>query len=1034
MRLIRWSVEHPSVVFSFYALTLVLGAFALWKLVPLRLNPAVKSPQLAVVTGAPGVPALLVEQQLTEPLERALVELPNLKNIRSSSMEGMSLIILEFPYGYDPGQAMASATALASSVDLGRSGENLPGHAGTAPQVVVFDPLRIPVLRLAIQAPEWDSVRLSRVLERELTPRLRELSEVETVWLFGEARSEVEVAVDRDLLASLGLSLSELRAKLDSANFAQAAGTLDSPGARSIALQTVNQADSVDDLARLVVSSVAGRPVELAEVAQLSRRASSGHSVYRFNGRQAVELCIVEGPQASSPGTAGAVAKVIEEFTSRHPGLTVEVAYDNAHFVGVLSQRVGWEVVGAIVLTGLVVYLFLGDARGTAVVLAAIPASLSCAVLFFPLLGLSFNSSTLVGLLLAIGRLVDDTIIDLCSVARLRAEGRAASEAVIEGCSGVRRAVISATFVIAAVMLPLTFSGGLTQDMFEGIVWPYLLTLAASLLVALTLSPCLMARLYYGVEPQPPGRGERFFHTLERRYRGLLVKALRRPALVTAAAGALIYLALTALPLVGWEMMPAADTGQIYAVLEARPGTPLAETERMAGELEAILRRQPEVRLVSTEIGMSPLAALASGYAPGGSQTACMMVTLTDKGERERSLWQIADAVYVEAKLSIPNLRQLSLREMGSDVMATSMAPVHLVIKGPELERLAYLTERIQDLALASETLSHPIAGLTQVGTGWSLEDGALGLVPEQGALAELGLSVEELARQAFAALDGEMARSRLVDGSPILLTYRAEERRTLADLKQVMVTGSKGSRPLERLAQTESVLWPSMIEHDGLQRSNSVTASYRKGGPGSMVLGMEWLMAARMQLGLPPGYSIEQRGDMVSMMDSSRRLLWGMGLSLLLMYLVLAAQFRSTRLPLVIMTAIPLSLPGVVLALLLAQQTISTVSLLGFVVLIGMDVTASILLLDVVAASHRRGGGPWRALLTGAPARLRPVVMTVMVTLVVLSPLAFSPATGTDAYAPLATVIVGGLTVSGVLTLVFVPVLYSLLGRRANR
>ena len=499
-------------------------------------------------------------------------------------------------------------------------------------------------------------------------------------------------------------------------------------------------------------------------------------------------------------------------------------------------------------------------------------------------------------------------------------------------------------------------------------------------------------------------------------------------------AGAFIYLALTALPLVGWEMMPAADTGQIYAVLEARPGTPLAETERMAVQLEAILRRQPEVRRVSTEIGMGSLEALATGYAPTGSQTACMMVTLTDKGKRDRSLWQIADAVHREARLSISNLRQLSLREMGSDVMATSMAPVHLVIKGPELERLAYLTEQTQQLAYRSEALSDPVTGLVQPGTGWSLEAGALGLVPDHGALAELGLSSGELARQAFAALDGEMVRSRLPDGTPILLSYQGKERRTLADLKHLIITGPKGVQPLERLAQTESVLWPSMIEHDGLQRSNSVTASYRKGGPGSMVLSMEWLMAARTQLGLPPGYSIEQRGDMVSMMDSTRRLLWGMGLSLLLMYLTLAVQFRSVKLPLVIMTAIPLSLPGVVLALLLAQQTISTVSLLGFVVLVGMDVTASILLLDAVQASHRRGTPPWRALLRGAPERLRPVVMTVMVTLVVLSPLAFSPATGTDAYAPLASVIVGGLTVSGLLTLFFVPVLYSLMGRGTGR
>lgn len=1029
MRLIRWSVEHSSAVLSFFAVLLVLGGLALWKLVPLRLNPSVKSPQLAVVTQAPGMSALLVEQRLTNPLERALSELPDLQNIRSSSMEGMSFIILEFPYGFDPQQAAPNATAIASSVELEPIGEESSGHASMTPRVVPYDPLRIPVLRLAVQAPDWDAVRLADLIERELAPRLRQIPEVEAVWSFGAIRPEVEVAVDRELLASFGLSLTQVRQKIDQANSSLSAGTLDNPGVRSVPIQVGGQAEQASDLGNIVLSHSAGQPVTLDDVAQLSWRASPGHSTYRFNGTQAVEINILEGPQSSSPRTAKAVRAAVSEALQQHPGLVIEVAYDNAHFVSVLGQRVWWELGLAIVLTGLVVYLFLGDARGTAVVLAAIPTTLACTVLFFPLLGLSFNSSTLVGLLLAIGRLVDDTIIDLCSVARHRGEGRSAKEAAIEGCSGVRRAVVSATVVIAAVMLPLTFTGGLTQDMFEGIVWPYLLALAASLLVALTLSPCLMAKLYEGLPPQPPSRGERFFLNLEHRYRKLLAKALRYRTLVIGAAVGAVYLAVTLVPLIGWEMMPAADTGQIYAVIEARPGTPLVETTRMAGKLEAILRRQPEVQRVSTEIGMGPLPAMSTGYGPTGSHMACMMVTLSDKGDRRRTLWQIADAVYTEASLSIPNLRQLSLREMGSDVMATSMAPVHLVIKGPDLARLAYLTEQTQELAYRSESLSNPVRGLSQIGTGWSLETGARSLRPDLNALSRLDLTPNDLARQAYAALDGEMARSTLVDGTPILISYQAQQSRTLDDLKNVVISGPKGSQTLGRLAEIEGTIWPSMIEHEGLQRSNSVVASYRKGGPGSMVLGMDWLMAARMQLGIPPGYSIEQRGDMVSMMDSSRRLFWGMGVSLLLMYLALAVQFRSPKLPLVIMTAIPLSLPGVVLALLLAHQTISTVSLLGFVVLIGMDVTASILLLDAVLQRHR-GGKPWRALLSGAPARLKPVLMTVLVTLVVLLPLAFSPSTGTDAYAPLASVIVGGLTVSGMLTLFLVPVLYSFVAR----
>lgn len=1032
MRVIRWSVDHSFWVFSFYAVVLCLSIITLWKFVPLRLNPSIKSPQLAVLVNRPGMSAKLVESEVTDRIEPLLAQVPKLQSLRSSSMPGMSLAILEFPYGHDPDSSVASVSTALAGVEFGPTGDDEGGgHAAMAPQVFPYDPLKLPVLRLAVRADDWDAVRLADLVEQELTPRLRRLPEVEAVWSFGVARPEVEVAVDRDKLAVWGLSLSQVREAIEETTLPQGSGTLDSPGSRSLPFALEGQAQNLSELGKVVLATVEGRPVTLDQVAKLSRVLVTEHSNYRFNGREAIEINILEDAYASSPRTAAAVAAELSQIRQEFPGLSIEVAYDNAHFVTALSHRVWWELALAVALTGLVAYLFLGDWRGTGVVLATIPATLALTILWFPLLGLSFNSSTLVGLLLAIGRLVDDTIIDLCAVARLRALGQSSREAAFEGCSGVRRAVISATIVIALVMVPLTMTGGLTQDMFEGIVWPYLLALLASLIVALTLSPALMAVVYEGVAPSlVRSRGERALMGLERRYRALLAKALRYRVAVVGSAIAAVYLALCLVPMLGWEMMPAADTGQLYVMLEARPGTSLEETTRMATKLEAVLRRQPEVRRVSTEVGMSGLQGLSSGYAPMGSHMACLFVTLSDMGQRQRSLWQVADAVYVQASLTVPNIRQLSIKEMGSDVMATSMSPVQLVIKGPDLLRLAHLAEETKELAYRSEALAHPTRGLIQVATTWSLDSGARTLKPGLAALSALDLSPNDLARQAAAALDGEMASSTMLDGTPIKIAYQAQQRRSLDDLKAIVISGSQGTERLDRLARIEGDVWPSMIEHVDLQRSNSVVAGYRKGGPGSMVLGMEWLMASRMQLGLPPGYSIEQRGDMVTMMDSSRRLFQGIGLSLLLMYSALALQFRSARLPLAIMAAIPMSLPGVFLALLLAQQTISTVSILGFAVLVGMDVTTSILLLDAVSSRHRTGA-PWRALLGGAPSRLRPVLMTVVVTLAVLAPLAFFPQTGTDAYAPLATVIVGGLTVSGVLTLVLVPVLYSLIRRR---
>lgn len=1029
MRLIRWSVDNPGSVLALALGVFVLGALSLWRLVPLRLTPQVESSQIAVVTQSMGMQAVLVERHLTDPLERALNGVANVISLRSMSMDGMSVILLEFPYGHDLSAGAADAEDALAGVELGLDDDS-SGHAAMAPRVVPYDPLKIPVLRLAVTARDWDPSALADFIDTELTARLKRVPGVESVETFGLPGRQVSVLVDRDAAADAGLGIVDVRDAIDRSNSAQNAGALHDALTRTTPVQLDAQAQTAEDLESIVVAQRPsnGRPVTLEDVATVDWHLATGRSLYRYNGEEAIEVNILEGPEASSPRTVASVRSALVELTRDHSGLEVKEAYNNAHFVGIVATNVWWELGLAVVLTGLVAFLFLGDWRGTLVVLATVPITLACAVLFFAPLGLSFNSSTLIGLLLAIGRLVDDTIIDLCSVARHRGMGKDARTAAIDGCSEVRRAVVSATLVICLVMLPLTFAGGLTQDMFSGIVWPFLLALAASLGVAMTLTPCLIARLYSGVAPERKlSRSERFLQALEARYRSALARALRYRASVLCGAVGAIYVAFMMYPLIGWEMMPQADTGQVYAALEARPGTPADETARLAEKLEKILLRQPEVLKVSTEIGHGDSMATFTGYGPKSPNRAAMLITLSDKSDRRRSLWQIIDAVYNEATLTIPHLRQLTLKEMGSDVMATSMAPVQLVIRGPNLERLAYLGEQTRDLALQSDRLVGPGA-LTQVSTSWSLEDEGWSLKPKPAALAAIGLSAESLAQQASMALAGEAARTTLIDGTPIMLSYPSLQRRSFADMQSVELRGTSGSQPLAALVVIEPATTPSMIEHDDLQRCVSATADYRKGGAGSMQLSMDWLMASRMRVGFPTGYSIGQRGDMLTMMDSSRRLLWGMGVAVVLMYLALAVQFRSASLPLVIMAAIPVSLPGVLLALVLSHQTISTVSLLGLVVLIGMDVTASILLLDAVLLRQVPGKSAWRALLVGAPGRLRPVLMTVMVTLAVMTPLALFPATGMDAYAPLATVIMGGLTMSSVLTLFVVPVLYSLL------
>jgi HAE1 family hydrophobic/amphiphilic exporter-1 len=925
VRLIAWSLDHRRIILGSYGLVLVLAVLSLAWWIPTRLNPALPSPLLAVLTSCPNQSASQVERSTTNPLERDLARLPQLLHMRSMSMHELSLIVLEFPYGRDISGLLPVVAA------------QLPSGS----RVVRYDPLDLPVLSLALRYPGQDSLWLRQLLEKEAVSAFRQIEGVSRVSLFGP-RQQLEVYVKPDL-SGVPLGQPDL-ARPDPARLTEAENLL----------------SGLRDLEELNSLKLGARP--LREQALVRLVAGHDSPRYRYNGQEGFELSLFQSARASSPLLVGRLRQAEAELKARYPGLLIEEAYNNAHFVEVMQASVWLELLLAVVFTGAVVWFFLGEVRGTLIALATLPTALALTLIGFVPLGLSLNSSSLVGLLLALGRLVDDTVIDLHAVAAHRAQGKSVGQAALEGCSEVRPAVVSSTLVLALAMLPLTWCGGLTQDMFQGIIWPFLLSLGASLLVSLTLTPVLISLIYRGA-PHESG--------WESRYRGWLASALKRPGTVLGVAASACYLAWQLVPLIGSEMMPAADTGQIYVELEARPNSSTDETSKLAAGVEEILRRLPEVRGVSCEIGMDSQAPALSGYDLGASHSARMLVTLVDSNRRRRDLWEIADQVYGAALHDVPGIRRLVLKEMGSDVMASAMAPVELVLRGPNARRLSWLGE-------ASRDLGGQIRGLHMVGTSWSL-----GRAP------------------------------RVLFRPPPGLGKRVGE--TNQGVPIVLLDG----RPFEEEQ--------ALIEHqDGLP-SLSVTGTTRRGGPGSMRLAMQLQMAIQNQLPFPAGYQLLQRGDMLTMMDSFQRLLQGLALGGLLVYGALLFWFHDFRLPLIMLVSIPLELSGVLVALLLAGQIFSSVSLLGLVVLHGMDMTASILLLQRIESLRLQGLSPREAILLGAPQRLRPVLMTVLVTLAVMLPLAFFPNPGMDAYSPLATVILGGLTVSSLLTLLVIPVLYCL-------
>jgi hydrophobic/amphiphilic exporter-1 (mainly G- bacteria), HAE1 family len=1026
----RWSIEHPYVVLAFYLGVAILSILVIFFQMPRRMMPYVESPIVGVVSMMPGLSADEMEIYFSKPIEERMVDLKNVHFVRSTSQEGFSIVTIEFWYGTDMKKALFDVQSLMNVVqaDLPMTGANLKPS-----WVLAVDPLNIPVLSLAVTGDGYDPVQLRTLVENDIVNRLKVVKDVYSVVPFGGQKLQLQVIADRERLAAYKMSLLDVKNMLDMQNQARPAGTLTS-GAREITVRSDFRARGPEEVAGYPIGGMDGKTVYLRDVAEVLNTPREQRSLYRFNGKPAIEISIVQQPEASSVRVIEGVKSRLAEIQQDFPGLKFEIAYDNSTFVGALMDNMVEELVIAIGLTGLVVLLFLGNVRGTLISIITIPISIGMALLAMVPLGMTLNSSTLIGLLLSIGRLVDDSIIDIHSIERHLRMGKSPRDAAVDGIGEVRLAVLAITFMLCIALLPLAFSGGIVQFMFEGIVYAIILALLSSALVSFTLTAVLAANLFKPhavsvgrrswLERRALDPTQRLLERLEARYRTTLAWSLRNRFAVFAGGLAVILIGVSLYPRIGSEMMPLADVSQAFVQLEAAPGTSFARTAEIAGEIEQLLLRQPEIVKVSSEVGFEPGGTYFTGYSMGSVNSAFMMLTLVDSSKRKRDIWRVMDGVQREAMTTIPGIRRLFVKEMGADVMASSAAPIQVTFFGPDLQKLAEIGEQARRLA-------EGIPGFYQVTTSWTNSLPQLHVVVDRARAQELGLTVQDVADQAYYALKGGLTNEfyRLDNRRQftILVRYRGDQRRDRGDLEQVKIVGKKGEVvPLASVARIEDRQGPTLIEHDNFRRSISVLGFYRKGGPSSMELSMDLLMAAHSKIDFPPGYGAELRGDMTQLEESFQRLLRGLYLAVIFMLLLLVAQFRSLIEPVNMVFSLSLMLTGILGGLLLAGQTFSTVSILAVVILTGMMMTVAVLMIDLVLRLRREGMGRDEAILTAGPVRLRPIVMTSFISIVALVPVAFFPRTGIDAYAPLATVVIGGLSIGTVLALFVVPVLHT--------
>ena len=1026
----RWAIKNPVIVAAMYVGILALAVIALF-ILPVRMMPYIQSPLVAIVTMATGSSPTEVETYISKPIEQRMTVLDGVRFVRSSSQQDMSLVSIQFGWG----QNMERATQAVQSVMKSAEGDiTIDGFSTRSYWVLPIDPLNRPVLTLALRGDGWDPVRLREFADNTLVDRLSQVEDVQAVSVFGGYRRQLQVVVDRQKLAAYGLSILQVRDAIDVNNVSKGAGLL-TKGDREILVRSDERALNAQGVGDYPVKNVEGRIVYVRDVATVKDTYEERRSGYRYNGKAALGINIIQKPDGSSPQVIERLRTELQHIQTEYPGIEFQEAYDNSHLVEIIKGGTVAELLISVALAGLVILVFLEDFRATLMVLVSIPTSLALSLLPFIPMGLSLNSSTLIGVLLAIGRLVDDSIVVIEAVERKLKDGRTPRQAAIEGTQEVFLSIAAATFVMVAALAPMTFAGGLTGLMFVGIVYPIIFALLASLLVSITLTPLMAAYLLKPGAHSGKRTGlqrvltpfRNSFGWLERRYASLLDLALANRSLTLAIAISFIFLGASLYPFVGQEMMPLADSGQFMATVEAEPGMSFTKSDQIAQQFEQILLKQPEVVKVSSESGfeLTSNSTYFSGYSMGGVNSASLIVTLKDRGERSRDIWQVMDTVETEASRTIPGIRRTAMQAMGVDVMATSAAPIQLAVYGEDLNVLHRLANSV--LNIAKET-----PGFIMPHTSSAMTQPEYQLKIDRRRVQELGLSVAAVSEQAQYALRGGYTmqyynRPNLRLNS-ILVRYNPQDRGGTQDLSATYITTPTGQQvPLNTVAILEPHEGPSLIEHVNGRRVVYVNGFYRKNGPASMDLSMAVAMRAGAELDVPPGYGLDSMGDMTDMMIEFARLLRGLVLSLVLIYLILVIQFGSFIQPLNMMLSIPLELAGVFGALMLAGQTFSTVSILGIIILSGIDVAGAILLIDLILTKRKQGIPRDVAIRQAGPIRLKPILMTVIVTLVVIIRLAFFPDTGMDAYSPIATVILGGLSISTLLTLIVIPVMHAL-------
>ncbi len=1022
MNLPDFSIKRSITTTMLVLIIVVLGAISFLRL-GLDFMPEITYPALSVITRYTGVSSEDIESLVTKPIEEAVLTVKGVKDVNSISQEGFSAVMVEFEWGTNLDFA---AQDIRDKIDFLK--DFLPEDI-TRPMVFKFDMSMMPVVAYGVTGKR-DPLSLRKFTEDILKEQLEQVDGVASCIVYGGYEKEILIAVDRKKLEGYKLSLDFVMRRIASENVTLPAGYIDKVY-KEYVIRTMGEFKNINEIKNILITMVNGVGVYLKDIATVKQTHKEVRDYARTNKRNSCMIMVSKESGANTVIVSNRIERKLSHIKKLLPSdIKIHTLFSQAKFIKKIIKVTSGNAIWGGILAIIILYFFLRNWRPTATIGVAIPLSIMATFIPLYFLGHTLNLITLIGIALGVGMIVDNSIVVIENTFRHLELGKPRVESARLGATEVGMAITASTLTTVSVFLPLLFAGGIAGKIFKGLAVSVTSSLLASLLVAITIVPMVASKLFKRKEKQHKITSSKMsFPFFQKKYKNFLKKVLNNKKKVLFIGLGSFILVMLLTPFVKKEYFPKIDQGMITIMVKMPVGTTLDETNRVVKMVEDIVSKEKGVETYGAFLGITKGGEIdaAFGTGPSGVHEGEIFIRLYDKAKRKRTLTEVISSI--RSKLPKIGGVKFEFMDMGSAMImgGVTQKPINIKIFGKDLKTLESISNKIIDKLKR-------IKGIYDIDSTLKKGKPEIRIYIDREKSARLGLNTSQIAHTIETAFLGKVSGRLRYKGEEIdiRVRLRKEDRKNLEDLKELFVPNVKGEPiRLQEVTNIEFERGPIKLTRENQKRVISVTSNLSGKDLGSV---MNKIKKEISKIYFPPGYFVEYGGEAKEMRETFVTLSEVFLLSVLLIYLIMAAQFESLIHPLVIMFTVPFAIVGVILSLLITGKSLSLPTGMGVLILSGIIVNNGIVFIDYINQLRKKGMEKTEAIIEAGAIRLRPILMTASTTIFGMLPLAVSKLEGSASRSVVAISIIGGLIVGTFLTLIILPIIYSVLENIGDR